>query len=216
MPQINYQLQPLAVLWPFLPMAGPKFGCTVELPGKTVKNLTPGPYLRPAKSEFTQGWGSGIFNELPTTQPLCPLPRMVWFQPKIMWTRGTWPGRSQMEVCARRWKELLYSSLRPSQVGMGWRWRCRIAKLPCLLLTCSHSTIHPSIQSDAQILSSCPMYKTLAYVSCKEGIPWTLPSKSSQFLDGASPVIPQGEAELISLLKKSKQESAQSLHQARK
>lgn len=60
------------------------------------------------------------------------------------------------------------------------------------------------------------MYKTLAYVSCKEGIPWTLPSKSSQFLDGASPVIPQGEAELISLLKKSKQESAQSLHQARK
>lgn len=38
------------------------------------------------------------FNELPSTYPyMGPLPRMVWFLPKVRSTRDMWPGISQTE-----------------------------------------------------------------------------------------------------------------------
>lgn len=67
----------------------------------------------------------------------------------------------------------------------------------------------PSIHPVRPVLSSCPVSKILGFVSGEEERPWTLPSKSSQCLGGASPVFPQEETELVSLLEKSKQESTQ-------
>lgn len=79
----------------------------------------------------------------------------------------------------------------------------------CCLPVLVQPSFHPSIHPVRPVLSSCPVSKTLGFVSGEEERLWTLPSKSLQCLGGASPVFPQEETELVSLLEKSKRESTQ-------
>lgn len=183
---------------------GPKFGSTLESNWEDIKHLTPGPYWdrknqNLSKDEVPES------NEPPSTQSLCPLPRMVWFQPKIMSARDTWPERSQMETCGR-WKELFHTLRRPSWMGMGVEVEVQKSQIT---LHAAYLFLfnHPSIQSD--------LY--WAHALCLR--PWALWVVKRKDLEPCPPrahnarvvlaQFPQEETELVSLLEKSKRESAQ-------